>query len=304
LSVIAVSAAQPLSYLVFPALIWAALRLGAQGATLAVAVAVVIAVWAAANALGPFVEHSPTTSALNLQLFITVAALTTLSLAASVSERQRVARELAHSHARIASAGADERHRLERELHDTAQNRLTALQIRLRVAQERAAQSSPALATTLAGLGADAVAISEQLRRIAHGISPPLLAARGLAEALRAETAHGTIPVTITGAGVGRGEPRVEIALYLCCMELIQNAAKHAGRGASVTVRLQHEANELTFAVHDTGRGFDQRAVPLGSGLTGLQDRIASVGGRIEINGNPGHGATVTGAVPWPPRAT
>ena len=71
-----------------------------------------------------------------------------------------------------------------------------------------------------------------------------------------------------------------------------------------MSVRLQREANALAFAVHDTGRGFDQRAEPLGSGLTGVQDRIGSVGGRFEINGNPGHGATLTGAVPWPARAT
>jgi signal transduction histidine kinase len=303
LSVIAVSAEQPLTYLVFPALIWAALRLGPQGATLAVAVAVVIAVWAASNELGPFVEHSPTESALNLQLYVTAAALTTLCLAAIVTERQRVARELTESHARIATAGADERQRLERELHDSAQNPLVALQIRLSLAEERAAQTSPDLAASLAALGEDAEAIGEQLRRIAHGISPPLLAERGLTDALRAETAHGPIPVRITASGVGLGEPRVEIAVYLCCLELIQNAAKHAGPGASVTVRLEREANELAFNVHDTGRGFDDRATTRGGGLTGIQDRISSVGGRIEISGAPGRGTTATGVVPWPPRA-
>jgi signal transduction histidine kinase len=303
LSVIAVSAEQPLTYLVFPALIWAALRLGPQGATLGVAVAVVIAVWAASNELGPFVEHSPTESALNLQLYVTVAALTTLCLAAIVSERQRVGRELAESYAHIASAGADERHRVERELHDSAQSPLVALQIRLSVAEERAAQTSPDLAATLAGLGEDAVAIGEQLRRIGHGISPPQLAERGITEALKAETARGPIPVSIMASGVGLGEPRVEIAVYLCCLELIQNAAKHAGPGASVTVRLEREANELAFTVHDTGRGFDQRAVPPGAGLTGVQDRISSVGGRIEMSGGPGRGTTATGVVPWPPRA-
>jgi signal transduction histidine kinase len=303
LSVIAVSAEQPLTYLVFPALIWAALRLGPQGATLGVAVAVVIAIWAASNELGPFVEHSPTESALNLQLYVTVAALTTLCLAAIVSERRRVGRELAESHAHIASAGADERHRVERELHDSAQNPLVALQIRLGLAEEQAAQTSPDLAATLAGLGEDAVAIGEQLRRIGHGISPPLLAERGITEALKAETAHGPIPVSITASGVGLGEPRVEIAVYLCCLELIQNAAKHAGPGASVTVRLEREANELTFTVQDTGRGFDQQAVPPGAGLTGVQDRISSVAGRIEITGAPGRGTTATGVVPWPPRA-
>jgi signal transduction histidine kinase len=303
LSVVAVSAEQPLTYLVFAALIWAALRLGPQGATLAVAVATVIAVWAASNELGPFVEHSPTESALNLQLYITVAALTTLCLAAIVSERQRVDRELTESHARIASAAADERHRVERELHDSAQNALVALRIRLGLVKERAAQTSPDLAATLAGLDEDAVAISKELRRIAHGISPPLLTARGLTEALRAETAHGPIPVSITASGVGLGELRVEIAVYLCCLELIQNAAKHAGPGASVTVRLERQADELAFTIHDTGRGFDQRTVAPGAGLTGVQDRISSVGGHIEITGAPGQGTTATGVVPWPPRA-
>jgi signal transduction histidine kinase len=303
LSVIAVSAERPLTYLVFPALIWAALRLGPKGATLAVAVAVVIAVWAASNQLGPFVAHSPSESALNLQLYVTVAALTTLCLTAIVSERQRASRELAESHALIASAGADERRRVEHELHDSAQSRLFALQIRLGLARERAAQTSPELAPTFAGLLQDALAIGEQLRRIAHGISPPLLAARGITEALSAETGHGPIPVSITASGIGLGEPRVETAVYLCCLELIQNAAKHAGPGASVTVRLEREANELTFTVHDTGRGFDPRAVPPGAGLNGVQDRISSVGGRIEITAAPSRGTTVTGVVPWPPRA-
>jgi len=302
--VIAVSAEQPLTYLVFPALIWTALRLGPQGATLAVAVASVIAVWAASNELGPFVEHSPTDSALSLQLYIAVAALTTLCLAASVSERQHAARELTESHARIATAGADERHRVERELHDSAQNPLVALQIELTVAEERAAQTSPDLAATLARLREDALAITEQLRRIAHGIWPPLLATRGITEALRAETAHAPIKVSITASAVGVGDPRVEIAVYLCCLELIQNAAKHAGPGASVTVRLQREANELAFTVQDTGRGFDHQAVPPGAGLTGVQDRISSVGGRIEITGAPGRGTTATGVVPWPPRTS
>jgi signal transduction histidine kinase len=303
LSVIAVSAEQPLTYLVFPALIWAALRLGPQGATLAVAVAVVIAVWAASNELGPFVEHSPTDSALNLQLYITVAALTTLCLAAIVSERQGVARELARSHARIATAGADERHRLERELHDSAQNRLVALQIRLNMAREQTAQALPDVAATLGGLVGDAGAVGDELRRIGHGLSPPLLAMRGLTEALRAEAAHSPIPVRITANGVGLSEPDVEIAVYLCCLELIQNAAKHAGPGASVTVRLTRAAHELEFSVVDTGRGFDHRATASGAGLTGIQDRIDTVGGRIEISGGPGRGTTATGVVPWPPRA-
>jgi signal transduction histidine kinase len=231
-----------------------------------------------------------------------VAALTTLCLATIVSERQRVAGELAQSHARIATAGADERQRVERELHDTAQNRLVALQVRLNLARERTVGTLPEVAETLGGLVGEAGAVVDELRRIGKGISPPLLAARGLTAALRAEAAHGPIPVSITASGIGLGEPRIETAVYLCCLELIQNAAKHAGPGASVTVRLQREGNELAFTVHDTGLGFDQRAVPPGTGLTGVQDRISSVGGRIEITGGPGRGTTATGVVPWPPR--
>jgi signal transduction histidine kinase len=303
LSVVAVSAEQPLTYLVFPALIWASLRLGPRGATLAVAVAVVIAVWSASNELGPLVEHSPTDSALNLQLYIAVAALTTMCMAAIVSERERVVRELARSRARVATAGADERHRLERELHDSAQNRLTALQFRLRRVQELTVQTSPDVAATLEELIGEAAAVGDELRRIGHGTSPPLLVAGGLTAALRAEAAHSPIPVRITAADVGRGEPDIETAVYLCCLELIQNATKHAGPDAAVTLHLARREDELTFSVHDTGRGFDHGGVRRGAGLAGVHDRIHSVGGRVEISGGPGRGTTATGVVPWPPRA-
>lgn len=303
LSVIALSNDLPLTYLVFPALIWAALRFGQRGATLAVAVAAGTAVGITANEMGAFVQHSITDSALSTQLYIAVAALTTLCLAASVSERHRVARELAEAYARIATAGAEERRRVERELHDSAQNPLAALQIRLNLAQERVAPTSPELAATLAALRQDAAAIGEQLRRIAHGISPPLLAERGITEALRTQTAHGPIAVSVTASNVGLGEPRIEIAVYLCCLELIQNAAKHAGPGTTVTVRLERKASRLAFTVHDNGRGFDQQAATPGTGLSGVRERINSVGGRIEITATPGQGTTATGVVPWPPRA-
>jgi signal transduction histidine kinase len=302
LSVSAVSADQPLTYLVFPAFIWAALRFGPQGATLAVAVAVVIAVWAASNELGPFLEHTATDSALNLQLYITLAALTTLCLAAIVSERQRGARELAESRARIAAAGAEERRRLEGELHDRAQNRLVGLQIRLSLAHDRTQQTAPEVAATLSGLTKEAEAVGEELRRIAHGISPPLLATRGLVDALRGECAHSGIAVRIAADDIGLSAPDVETALYMCCLESIQNAAKHAGRGASVAVRLRRDGDELAFSVHDTGRGFDPRVTTRGAGLTGLKDRIETIGGRVEIVAAPGRGTTVAGVVPWPPR--
>lgn len=302
LSVIALSAELPLTYLVFPALIWAALRLGQRGATLAVAVAAGLAVGITASEVGPFVQQSITDSALSTQLYIAVAALTTVCLAAIVSERERAAVEVAQSRARIAVAGAEERRRLESELHDSAQNRLVGLQIRLSLAQERTQQIAPEVADALAGLLGESVAVSEELRRIAHGISPPLLTTRGLVDALRNECALSGIAARLVAGDIGLGAPEIENAVYLCCLESMQNAAKHAGRDASVTIRLRRAAGELEFSVHDTGCGFNPRATPPGAGLTGVQDRIQSVGGRVEIAAAPGRGTTVAGAVPWSPR--
>jgi signal transduction histidine kinase len=303
LSAIALSGDLPLTYMVFPALMWAALRFGQQGATLAVAVAAGMAVGITANDLGAFVQHTITASALSTQLYIAVAALTTLCLAAIVTERRRAALELVQSRARIAAAGAEERRRLEHELHDSAQNRLVGMQIRLRLAEERTEQSAPDIAATLAGLVEDAEAVGDELRRIAHGLSPALLATRGLVDALGNECAHSGIAVHIVARDIGLSALEVETAVYLCCLESIQNAAKHAGCHASVTVELRSVGNELKFSVHDTGRGFDPRATAPGAGMTGVRDRIDTVGGRVEIVAAPGRGTTVAGVVPWPPRA-
>ena len=302
LSVLAASAPQPLTYLVFPALIWAALRFGPQGATLSVALAVAIAVVAASNELGPFVEHSPSDSALNLQLFIVVAALTTLCLAAIASEHELLGRELVATRARGATAREEERRRIESELHDSAQNRLVGLQIRLRLAQERMEATEPEGAAALAGLIQEAGGVGDELRRISHGLSPRRLSSRGLVDALSGECALSAVAVRIAAADVGRSIPEVETAVYLGCLEAVQNAAKHAGPAATVTIGLQRDESTLRFRVHDTGDGFDPRTTPWGTGLAGLHDRIAAVGGRVAIDVAPGRGTTVAGAVPWPPR--
>jgi signal transduction histidine kinase len=303
LSAIALSEELPLTYLVFPALIWAAWRLEQRGATLAVAVTAGLTVGMTANEVGAFMQHSITDRALSTQLYIAVAAVTTLCLAAIVSERRRAAVELAESHGRIAAASAQERRRLERELHDSAQNRLVALQVHLRLAQERLEPKSPETGAVFEDLRQEAAGMMQELRRIAHGISPPLLARHGLLDALRAECLRSGIPVQIAASEIGLSAPHIETAVYLCCLESIQNAAKHAGPGATVTVRLQREGNELAFSVHDTGRGFDPQITTGGVGLTSIKDRIDTVEGQIEFAATPGRGTTVTGAVPWPPRA-
>jgi signal transduction histidine kinase len=298
LSAIALSAEDPITYLVFPGLIWAALRFGPQGATLAVALAVVIAVVTTSKELGPFVEQQASDSALNLQLYVTFAALTTLCLAAIVSERRRAAQEVSESRARIAAARERERRRLEGELHDSAQNRIFALQVRLRLAQEQTGNAA------LGELVEEAGAVGDDLRRIAHGLSPPMLSTYGLAAALRAEGAHSAVPVDVLDDHVGLSEPHIERAIYLCCLESIQNVAKHAGPDAAVTVRLRCAQGELRFSVRDTGCGFDPGIVTPGAGLASLRDRVETVGGHVEVDTAPGHGTTVAGAVPWPARAT
>ena len=303
LSAIALSAEQPLTYLVFPSLIWAALRFGPQGATLAVAVAVVAAVLATSNALGPFHEQAAGDSALNLQLYIIFAALTTLCLAAIVSERRRVVQELSESRTRIAVARERERRRLEGELHDSAQNRIFALRVKLRLAQERSGDTAPELAEALGELIDEAGAVGDDLRRIAHGVSPPMLATHGVPAALTVEARHSAIPVAIVASDIGPSEPHIERAVYLCCLESIQNAAKHGG-GTSVTVQLHRTGGELQFSVQDTGCGFDPRTATRGQGLASLHDRVDTVGGHIDVMSAPGRGTTVSGTVPWPPRTS
>jgi signal transduction histidine kinase len=219
------------------------------------------------------------------------------------AELQVTSDELRRSRARIAIAAAAERHRLERELHDRAQNRLVALRIRLGLAQEQAEESTPDLARLLAELGDQADAVGEELRRIASGIYPASLDMHGLAQALMAEARFSSVAVRILDGQVGFSTPGVELAVYLCCLEAIQNAAKHAGRDVRVTVRLCRGGDELTFSIEDDGCGFDPAAAE-GSGLPGMRDRIASFDGRLEISSTCGHGTTVAGAVPWPPRTT
>ena len=130
-----------------------------------------------------------------------------------------------------------------------------------------------------------------------------MLTTLGLAAALAAEAAHSAISVRVSAEEVGVSEPEVELAVYLCCLELMQNAAKHAGSGATVAVELGLDGDKLVFSVRDDGCGFDHRATPWGAGLTGIRDRIRSVGGRLEVVAETGAGTTATGVVPWPFRA-
>ena len=211
-------------------------------------------------------------------------------------ENTRLVEELRASRARIVDTAETERLRLERDLHDGAQQRLMAIQVKLSLARDEVADGDAA--RLLDEIGGDAAAAVEELRQLAHGIYPTILRERGLGDALRAAATTAPLPVTIEVAGVGRCAPTVEAALYFCCLEAIQNAAKHAGHGSQVSVTFRERDGVLDFEVADNGPGIQPSAKWSGMGFTSMRDRVGAVGGELEIVSSPGVGMTVHGSVP------
>jgi signal transduction histidine kinase len=211
-------------------------------------------------------------------------------------ENTRLVEELRASRARIVDTAETERLRLERDLHDGAQQRLMAIQVKLSLARDEVADGDAA--RLLDEIGGDAAAAVEELRRLAHGIYPTILRERGLGDALRAAATTAPLQLTIEDDGVGRCAPTVEAALYFCCLEAIQNAAKHAGSGSHVSVTLRERGGLLDFEVADNGPGVQPSAKWSGIGFTSMRDRIGAVGGELEIVSSPGVGMTVRGSVP------
>ena len=217
----------------------------------------------------------------------------------SVADLRRQARELRASRARIVAAADAERLRIERDLHDGAQQHLTSLSVRLLMAAKLAGQD-PELASLLEQLGAEVRDTAQELRNLAHGIYPPLLRANGLADALFAAASHATLPTMVRAGSVGRYPADVEAAVYFCCLEAMQNACKHAGERASIRLRVREEAGTLTFEVTDDGAGFNAAGRRLGAGLLNMAARLGACGGRLRVDSVPGQGTSVTGTVPLP----
>jgi signal transduction histidine kinase len=183
---------------------------------------------------------------------------------------------------------ADDRRRLERDLHDGVQNELVALIVQLALTQQDP-ETPPALVETLAGLEARAQAALDSVRNIARGIYPPLLADFGLSQALRAQAARAAVEVRLMGRAP-RGTEAAEEAVYFACSEAIQNAAKHGGRGTQVTLRLRYGRGSLAVRIADNGRGFDQARTPEGAGVENIRGRIGDLGGIFKLASTPGHG--------------
>jgi PAS domain S-box-containing protein len=212
-------------------------------------------------------------------------------------------RELQASRSRIMSAADEERRRIERDLHDGAQQRLLALAIELELAGELVTSNPGEGAQRLHELVEDVNEAMADIRSLASGLYPSLLLERGLVEALSAVAAACSVPTTLTAESLGRYAPEIEGAVYFCCREALQNAAKHA-QGESVLIKLwEADAEAVHFEVRDDGVGLPQGHSTKGAGITNMRDRIGAMGGTLAIESHPGAGTRVMGSVPLAPTA-
>jgi signal transduction histidine kinase len=176
---------------------------------------------------------------------------------------------------------------------------LVALRVRLGLAEELLARNPAAGIEQVHELGFEAERALDELRSLAHGVYPPLLTDRGLPDALRSIAAQAPMPVHVAELGVSRHPIEIESAVYFTCAEALQNAVKHAGSTAAVSIRLNQSRTSLHFEIRDDGPGFTLKE-HAGRGLRNMHDRIEAIGGEITVEAKPGHGTRVLGSVPLP----
>ena len=222
----------------------------------------------------------------------------TASFNQMVAELKRTEGELRASRARIVAAADDSRRRVERDLHDGAQQSLVLLHLKLGLIA-RQLESDPVEAVRgIEECRGDMEAALEELRDLAHGIYPSVLVSDGLATALADAAETAGIAAKVVADGVGRHAPEIEAAVYFCCLEALQNAVKHAGPDASAEIRLMEVNGVLRFKVADTGAGFDPAAADGSAGLQNMSDRMGALGGSISVASAPGAGTAVRGSIP------
>jgi signal transduction histidine kinase len=214
-----------------------------------------------------------------------------------LAEKAELTSALRGSLARIVAATDAERRRVERDLHDGAQQHLVLLNLKLGLLERKAA-ADPELARLVADTRGDLSRALAELRDLAHGIYPATLENDGLVSALADVAERSPIPAVLDANGTGRYPREVEAAVYFCCLEALQNAAKHAGDGATARIDLAESNGRLSFAVADDGRGFDARAASSRGGLQNMADRIGALGGELRIESTSGRGTTLAGTIP------
>jgi signal transduction histidine kinase len=207
--------------------------------------------------------------------------------------------ELKAAQKRLVSAQDEERRRLERNIHDGAQQQLVALAVKARLARQLTDRDPTKAASMLEQIEAETQTALEDLRDLARGIYPPLLADKGLASALDAQARKSGLPIEVRADGIGRYPQDVEAAVYFSCLEAMQNIAKYA-EASAVSVSIVERDHRLAFAVADDGCGFDPAAITAGTGLQGIADRLGALDGEVSVTSAPGRGTTIEGILPVP----
>ena len=312
LGVIAVSIDEPVTYMVFPALIWAALRFGPPGATLSIAIAAGVAIGFTANEVGPFFEQPIDHRTLSTQIYIVVAALTTLFLSAVVSEGAQAATELAEARHREGERAAEERHRIARDLHDSVSQALFSTALHTGSAERALKQTgvspSGSLGQALGAIGELTKAAQSEMRALIFELSRDTVEG-GLVAALdqHASRLAAREGLTIDVQGPEHRlavSPSAETQLFGIAREALANVVKHAG-ASKAWVRVEARPERVLVEIRDDGRGFDPTSVHPGRfGLESMRGRAADLGGLLTITSTPGHGTVVQVEAPAATKGT
>jgi signal transduction histidine kinase len=204
--------------------------------------------------------------------------------------------DLRASRQRLVAAQDEERRKIERDLHDGAQQQLVALSVKLRLVRQLVDRDVEKVKGALDELTGDAAGALDDLRDLARGIYPPLLADKGLPDALEAQARRASIPVDVRANGTARYPREIESAVYFCVLEALNNVAKYAVASQARIALIQRDG-ELTFEIVDDGRGFDPAVTGYGTGLQGMADRLDSIGGKLDVRSGPSEGTVVRGTV-------
>jgi len=306
LAFVSVSGAGPVLYMVFPALILAAFRFGPPGATVAIAITTLVTIGVTAHDSGPFSQQPIDHRTLSTQIYIVIAALTTLFLSALVAERERSAEALAEAHRREGERAIEERRRIARDLHDSVSQALFSTALHTRTAEKalesRRADSSGQVRQSLNAIKQLTKVAQAEMRAFIFELRRQAVE-RGLVAALveQASTLSGPsrLRIDVEGPDTPLGvDPRTEEELFAIGREALANVAKHAG-ARSATVRVEARDGHVSLEVADDGRGFDARAARPGHyGLESMRSRAAELGGELAVASAPGVGTVVRVDVP------
>jgi signal transduction histidine kinase len=303
LGALAVSTSEPVTYVVFPALVWAAARFGTPGATLSIAIATAVAIGITANDVGPFFKQPIDHRTFSTQVYIVVTAMTTLFLAAVVSERERSAAQLAMAKRREGEQAVQERRRIARDLHDSVSQALFSILLHTRTAEKALAQrdaradADASLARDLDAIGELTLGAQGEIRGLISELGRDPLE-DGLVPALVGQAAslvRGDRPRIEVQAPEGRLPlgPRAEAQVFGIGREALANVVKHAG-ASTAWIRVEDRPGRVVVEIRDDGLGFEPDAGHPGHfGLESMRSRAAEIGAELTITSGAGQGTVV-----------